>query len=394
MKKIILLVLILNAILYAKPTMSQKSYETLMKAQKHIDVNEIKKAKESLNKLLKEENDYAKSYAYQYLANIALQDNDYIKTQEYYVNIIKLNLLTKESINQIKLSLSKICLSLEEYEVSIKLSHELLIDTKISKTDIYETLIYSYYYTKEFRKSISYIKKQMNSSQKKKENIYQILYSSYIELKNYTQAISTLNIMVRLWPKQQNYWLQLISLYQETKQYKKALSTIELSYKKGILNPQKNTQFFVNLLLQNNLYQKASMTIENGIKKGYIEEDKKTFELLISSYLNAKEFNKVITVLSKSKFAKNKKFKKILANLHYQQQDYKSSIHVLNSIPSKRNNKIDADDQILLALCYYEENHIKETTFHLQKALHTKKKKRALEIAKILRIDISNSDNI
>jgi len=394
MKKIILLVFILNAMLCAKATMSQKSYDSLMKVQKHIELNEIKKAKEILNILLESKNNYTKSYTYQYLANITLQDNNYEKTKEYYENIIKLNSLEKNNINRIKLSLSKIYLSLEEYSKSIKLSKELLKNPETSikiQTDIYKTLIYASYYTKKFQDSISYSKKYINLSKEKKENIYQIYYSSYIELKNYHKAISTLNTMVRIWQNQQNYWLQLISLYQETKQYKKALSTIELSYKEKVLDPKKYTQFFVNLLLQNDLFQKGSLALENGIKKGYIKDDKKSFELLMSAYLSAKEFNKAVSNMSTSKYAKNLKFKKILANLYYNEHNYKATIKVLKSIAQVK--KIDPEVQILLALSYYEINNIKETTIHLQNVLHTKKRKRAIQIAKALRIDINKAFN-
>ena len=388
MKKLILLLCILCTITYAKPTMSQKSYDILMKAQKHIEVDEIKEAKEILNLLLEEKNDYAKSYAYQYLANLALQDNKYKTAQKYYENIIKLNSLTKENIDRIKFSLSKISLSLEQYDKSIKLSTELLKDSKISKTDIYETLVYSYYYTKEFKKSIINANKYNSNVKEKKENIYQILYSSYVELKQYYKAIKTLNTMVKSWPERSNYWLQLTSLYQETKQYKKALSTIELAYKKKILEPKKNTRFYVNLLLQNNLYQKGSLVLENGIKNKYIKEDKKTFELLIASYLNAKEIDKSIKKLKSSKFAQNKKYKKVLANLYYNKHHYKSTISTLQSTYPKNIKKFDADTEILLALCYFELEKISSSKKHLQNALKTKSKKRALEIAKTLRIDL------
>ena len=388
MKKLILLLCIISTITYAKPTMSQKSYDLLMTAQKHIELNEIKQAKEILNLLLEEKNDYAKSYAYQYLANLALQDNKYKIAQKYYENIIKMNSLAKENIDRIKFSLSKISLSLEQYNKSIKLSTELLKDSKISKTDIYETLVYSYYYTKKFKNSIKYSKLFNASTKKKNETIYQILYSSYVELKKYRDGIKTLETMVRLWPERSNYWLQLTSLFQETKQYKKALSTIELAYKKKILEPKKNTRFYVNLLVQNNLYQKGSLVLENGIKKKYIKEDKKTFELLISSYLNAKEIDKSIKKLKNSKFAQNKKYKKILANLYYNKHHYKSTISTLKSTYPKNIKKFDADTEILLALCYFELEKISESKKHLQNTLKTKSKKRALEIAKTLRIDL------
>jgi len=386
MKKLILCIFLISISAYANPTMSQKSYNILMEAQKNIEENKIREATILLNQLLEEKNTYAKSYAYQYLANISLQEGDYKTTKEYYANIVKLNALEKERIDQIKLSLSKIYLSLEEYDNSIKLSSELLNDSKIVKKDIYETFIFAYYYTQKFKKSIHYSHKYILLSKEKKENIYQILYSSYIELKDYKNAIVTLNVMTREWYNKENYWLQLTSLYQETKQYKKALSTIELSYKKNVLNPKKHTRFYVNLLFQNDLYQKASLVLESALQKKEIKEDKKIFELLVSSYVNAKEFDKAIKKISSSKFRKDKKYKKILANLHYAKHDYKSTIKVLSS--KKNTKKLDPESHILLALSYFELNNIEKTTEHLKKLYHTKKKKRAIQIAKALRIDI------
>jgi len=328
MRKLIVIAFLLNVMLCANQIMSPKSYNILMEAQKHIEENKIKEAQVLLNQLLEEDNDYAKSYAYQYLANISLQDGDYETTKKYYEIIVKLNALEKERIDQIKLSLSKIYLSLEEFDKSIQLSTELLKDSKIEKKDIY---IFAYYYTKKFKKSIEFAHKFNAVETKKKENIYQILYSSYIELKDYKNAIVTLKVMIRKWHDKENYWLQLASLYQETQAYKKALSTIELSYKKDILDPKKHTRFYVNLLFQNELYQKSALALEDALKKGYIKEDKKMFEILISSYVNAKEFEKAIEKITHSKFQEKMKYKEILANLYYAKHDYKSTIKLLRT---------------------------------------------------------------
>ena len=390
MKKIILLLLFLNAILNANVTMSQKSYNILMKAQKNMEENKIEEAKVLLNQLVEGKNSYAKSYAYQYLANMTLQDNDYVQTAKYYEIIITLNSLEKERIDQIKLSLSKIYLSLEKYTKSLKLSQELLNNSKIEKKDIYETFIFAYYYTKKFKQSISYSHKFIALSKEKKENIYQILYSSYIELKDNKNAIKTLLVMTRQWYTQKNYWLQLASLYQETKQYKKALSTIELSYKKNVLDPKKHTLFFVNLLFQNDLYQKASSTLETALKDGSIKENKKTFELLISSYLNAKEYDKAIYKISHSKFIKQKKYKKILANLYYRKHDYQSAVNIFTKNIQQKIIKADTDLHVLLALSYFELNNMKNTIVHLKEVFHSKKRKRAIQLAKALRINIKD----
>ncbi|MGB3751000.1 MAG: hypothetical protein WA945_05485 [Arcobacteraceae bacterium] len=394
MRKLIIIALFLNTMLYANQVMSPKSYNILMEAQKHIEENKIKEAQVLLNQLLEEDNDYAKSYAYQYLANISLQEGDYEITKKYYAIIVKLNALEKDRIDEIKLSLSKIYLSLDEFDKSIQLSSELLKDSKVEKKDIYETFIFAYYYTQKFKKSIEFAHKFNTLETEKKENIYQILYSSYIELKEYKNAIVTLEVMTRQWYNKENYWLQLASLYQETQAYKKALATIELSYKKDVLDPKKHTRFYVNLLFQNELYQKSSLVLENALKKGYIKEDKKMFEMLISSYVNAKEFEKAIEKIKHSKFQKKMKYKEILANLYYAKHDYKSTIKVLTQENKhkhkhkKKREKLNPDMHILLALSYYELENIEQTKVHLQKAYHTKKKKRAIQLAEALRIDL------
>ncbi len=387
MIRLLILPFILCAVIYAKQTMSQKSYEALMEVQELIDKDKISEAKVILNKLLEKKNEYTKSYAYQYLSNIALGDGDYKEVSNYYEKIIELNSFEKKSIDKIKESLAKIYLSLEDYDKTIKLSHELLKTPEIKKLGLYENLVYSYYYKKEFKKSIKYSNKYNTLSKDKKENIYQILYSSYIELKNHKKAISTLEIMVKKWYDKQAYWLQLISLYQETKQYKKALSTLELAYKEDILDPNKHTLFFANLLLQNKLYKKGSETLEYGIKNGFIKEEQNIFELLIASYLNAKEYDKLIDKLENSKFADSAKLKKILANLYYEKHDYKNAIKVLEKMHAKKH--LDGNQSLILALAYFEIEDMNSCKINLQRALKdTKTKKRAKRIAKSLRINL------
>lgn len=387
MRKLILLTIILSSVLFAKATMSQKDFENLMNAQKLIEENKIIEAKELLNKLSQKKNDYLKSYSYQFLSNIALENNDYEKVKEYYEKIVALNAFEKKNIDNIKLSLARIYLSLEEYSKSLKLLDELEKDSEISKLSIYENYVYVYYYTKKFDESINYAKKYNQLSKKKKENIYQLLYSSYIEVKKYNEAIQALEVMVKVWHDKQNYWLQLISLYQQEKQYKKALSTIELTYKEKVLDPNKHTLLFANLLFQNELYKKTSLVLENGLKNGYLKDEEKIFNLLISSYLNAKDYDKAISALETSKHAKNYKLRKILANLYYEKHQYNQSIKVIEKLNKK--DKIEGDLRILLALCYYEVENTKECKLNLQKALSSKKSKnRALQIAKALRIEL------
>jgi len=390
MKKIILiLIFIISSVLFAdNNTMSKNIYSALMKSQKLLEKDNYSKAKTLLSPLLKKDlNGYEKSYILQTLANISIHYDDYKKTANYYEQIIKLNSLEQKSIEQIKLSLSKIYLSLNQYDKSIKILKNLLDSKTIAKSTIYENLLYGTYYKGNYKKSIFYYKKLITFSKKREEPWYQILYSSYIQVKQYKNAIDVLNIMVKKWHNNENYWLQLIALYQEIKNYKKALSTFELAYKKGGVDPKENTLYFVNILLENGLYYKAAKQIENGIKKGFLKDNKRNFELLISSLDYAKQKDDVIKLLSTSKFAKNIKYQLLLGNIYYNQEEYKKSIKILENIAIKKGSKQAGQRDILLALSYYEINNKKQTTKYLRKAINNPhERKRALSIKKSLNL--------
>lgn len=390
MKKIALILLFtFTFVVFANAdTMSKQSYAVLMKAQKFLDKQKYKEAKNLLLPLLKKElNNYEKSYILQTLANIAINQDDYKKTAKYYEEIIKLKSFEEKNLEKIKLSLAKIYLSINKYDKSVKLLETLLNSKTLPKSDIYENLLYATYYKKDFRKSISYSKELFNLNKKKKESWYQIIYSSYVELKQYPKAINTLKIMVKKWHGNETYWLQLIALYQETKNYKKALSTFELAYKKNGVDPKKNTLYFVNILVENGLYYKAAQQIEKGLQKAYLKDNKRNFELLVSCYDYAKQKDKVINILANSKFAKTVKYQLLLGNIYYNQEKFKKSIKVLENINIKKGSKKDGQRNTLLALSYYELNNKKATVKYLKKAINNPyEKKRALSIKKSLQI--------
>ena len=390
MKRITVIVLICSSFLLAKGTnsMSKKSYEILTESQKLLEQNKDDQAKKKLLALLKTKlNSYEKAFVYQTLANIEINVNNYKGAIKYYEYILKLSSLEQKSIDNIKLSLAKIYLFESRFKESISLLNELQNSKTISTSELYENLAYAYYHNHEYKQSVIYIQKSFENTKQRKESSYQILYSSYVELKKYQKAISTLKIMVTKWHKKENYWLQLIALYQETKELAKALSTFELAYKKAGVNPKKNTLHFVNILIQNELYYKAAKTIEKAINKGYIEHTQKNFDLLISCYDYSKQKDKVKELLQNSKFGEHSKYRLLLANIHFNEQEYNKAIKTLENTLIKKGSKEDGQKSTLLALSYYQLNDKNRSAKYLSEAIKNPyEKRRALNLKKSLQI--------
>ncbi len=370
MKNLILIFLLASCSIWAKPSMSQKTYDELIKAQKSMDKQDYKLAKTILEELLKQKkNDYEKSFILQTLANIHIYNNQYKKVKKAYEEIIKLNAFEEKNIHKIKYSLAKIYLSSMKYNKSLKLSLELLNSKVIKKEDTYENLILAYYYSKNYKKSIEYSKLYFQTKQKIGESWYKILYSSYIELKDYENGIEVMKNMVKLFNTKEEYWVQLASLYQQTNKLKKSLSTLELAFKNSVLTKKDNILYFINILLQNEVYNKASLLLAKSIKKDLIKEDKKIFEILVSSYINSKQIQKAINKLENSQF-KDEKYQFLLANLYYNKHQFDKSLEVLNTIKTTKNSKKDGEKNILKALCYYELDNKKDSIKILEQVVN------------------------
>lgn len=221
----------------------------------------------------------------------------------------------------------------------------------------------------------------MINLKKDKEQWYRMLYSSYIELKEFNGAIKTLKYMVRVYEKEE-YWMQLISVYQSTKKYKKSLATLELAYKKGFVEQENNLMYLVSILLQNSVYQKASEYLKVGLDKKLIENSKRNFDILISSYLNAKNYKDLLLSLSNSKYGNTPKYKILAANIHYNNGNYKKAIKTLKGYKFKKGSKYDGQKYILLSLSANELQIKDEAKVYLKEAsLNKYEKRRALSIA-------------
>jgi len=389
MKKLLLCFLLISTLLNAKSTISQKVFKQLQEAQKLSEKKLFKEAFLLLEPIIKtSHNNYEKMYAYQNLANIYITKEEYKKVATTYLNIIELAVLKEKNLDQLKKNLSQIYLGDALYKKSLKYSFEIINSKHLKKLPINKNIAMAYYYDEKYKKSIPFIKNVIKE-EKRKESWYRMLYSSYVQIKDYKAAISVLEHMTLAYSKKESYWLQLISLYQINKQDKKSLATLELAYNKKYINQKKHSFYLVSVLLQNELYHKASLLMQETMKKGFVEKNKKNFDLLIASYLNAKNYKSAIKALNTSPFAHNSKYQLMLANIYYNKENYKTAIKVLKHYKFKKGSAKDGQRYSLIALCFHELHDKKASKNYLIKAASNKyQKKRAQYLAKSLGIKI------
>lgn len=379
----IILYFILNSSLFAEESISKNAYNQLQIANKMIKEEKYQEAKSILNEILKSKNKMERTYALQEVSNIAIYQNDYKSVIKYYKELIALKTLKKDDLNSIKFSLSEIYLSEEMYKESIKLSLFLLNSSSKNPEFLYKNLAIAYYYNQEYKKSIPYTKKLINI-EPEKEQWQRVLYSSYIEIKDYNNAIKILKYMVAKYSKEE-YWMQLIFLYQTTNQNQKLFGTLELAYKNLYIKQEENLLYFVTVLMQQKIYNKAGEYLKRGFDKKIVKNTKENFDILVSCYANAKNYEELISLLENSKYGKSEKYKILIANIYFNNGNYKKVLKTLENFEFEKNSKYDGKKYIMLSLSAYEleENEISKE--YLKKALLNKfERKRALLIAQNL----------
>ena len=381
--------MIFTSLFSAENKISQKTFKLLKEVQKLNDEKKYNKALAILKPFIKKtKNPQAKLYAYQSLANIYINKDNYEKVAKIYIKIIKLDILENKDLDKMKYSLSQIYLSSFEYKKSLKYSFEIINSLNVKKALVVKNIALAYYYDKQYKKASVYINKTI-TYEKKKESWYRMLYSSYVEIKEYTKAINTLKYMTSNYSKNETYWMQLIYLYQKTRQSKKTLATMELAYKNNFVNQKDNILYYIDLLVKQSLYNKVSIVMKDSLDKKILKNTNKNFDILLSSYLNSKNYINAIKELKNSKFSNTDKYKLMLANIYYNKDKYKKTIRLLKSYKFKKFSRNEGKKYILLALCSHELESPKDLKKYIRKARRNKYEKyRAEHIIKSLKIKI------
>ena len=140
--------------------------------------------------------------------------------------------------------------------------------------------------------------------------------------------------MVTLFPDSKQYWLQLASLQLQQKQEKAAFLTHQLAHTKGLLDKGSELKQLAQFHAYFSQPYEAGKILESAINSGILETKNSVLELLANYWINAKETDKAIAVLTKLiRLDYSDDRLERLAHLQLQQGQYQSTIDLLQTHP-------------------------------------------------------------
>ena len=366
------------------PALSEKIYKVLGKAQEQADLNNYGEAmqilQDGLGYKLEKLNSYERAQFYNFRGFLWYSQEKYAEALKAYENVLRQENLPAAMEDTTVYTMAQLYFIKEDFNKSIEMMLRWL-EYQPAPTAQPLVLLGQAYYSLgtvdgiseaqavvQFKKGIPYIQKAIDlyiaSEKEPKENWYLLLRVMYFEMKENQKVIDILELLVNKWPKKE-YWLQLAGMYGEMGSdaksekvrealEKKQLATYETAYRQGFLAKGSELVNMSQLYMYHEAPYWASVVLEKGIKAGTIEKNKKNYENLAQSRINAQDMRQSLEPLRlAADLAKDGELYKKLGQVYMQLDDYTNAAKYFGMALKKGSLKRRDSVAVYQGMCYF-----------------------------------------
>lgn len=359
------------------PSLSPRTYNSLMEIQSKIDetlTNEtVKELDQELKEMAEDLSGSSLGLALTLQTHAQLmvkleRPNDAIRLLKKAVAIEDLDAATA---NQMKIFLAQMQFSQADYLGAISVLEPWLKSMdKTLPASAYAMLAAAYYSTENMAVGLPYIEWAITLSKDAKQPWLQMAFSGNYQLKKLDRALSYLDMLILNFPEVPQYWNQKSGVLQMQEKYQQAANVKELAYKRGYLTQESDIISLVQLLASVDIPYKAAQILESALQSEQVKRSEKNLRLLHQAWLQSKEIEKAKTVLQ-SLFAMTRTADDGLNLLRFQidAEQWADTLLTAKALSSIEATK-EQEGKILLfyGIAYYRDGNIRKALATLGKA--------------------------
>jgi tetratricopeptide (TPR) repeat protein len=163
----------------------------------------------------------------------------------------------------------------------------------------YIALANAYVQAERYADALPLVEKACASSSEPAESWLQLLVALHSQNSHWAKAAGVLEDLIERYPRK-TYWLQLSAAYGQLGRERDSMIALELGNLQSPLSEEAEVTRLAQLLLHNEIPYKAARVIERGIADGRVDGDRKSYELLATSLLQAREVARALAPLEKA----------------------------------------------------------------------------------------------
>ncbi len=190
-------------------------------------------------------------------------------------------LATRRNLAQIELMLGDLDAAIASFE-------QWLAEAPEPDADAHYMIALAYAQAEKHAEARPHAEAAVAMSEVPKESRLQLLSAVYFQLELYDQLADVLTQLVTNFPRK-SYWMQLSAIYIEQGKYKEALGVQESLFEQDLIDQSREYLTLSRLYLQAGVPWESAKVLEAGRAREQVELNEEYWDLLGSSYLQARE---------------------------------------------------------------------------------------------------------
>ena len=301
----LLLLLLAGTSVAAGPTMRQKVYEKLSRAQEAVEAQDFEKAYDLLGDVenYKDLSPNEAAQLYNAFGYTYFNQERYADAAGAYEKVLQQEELAPVMRTGTLYTLGQLHFHLENYDKALQNLQEWLQVAENPGPEAYILIGQAHYQLGQVAEAAAPVRKAIEVAKERGreplENWYALLRVIYFETKDYEKLLDVLETLVTNWPAKE-YWLHLSSAYGEMGDSGKQLAAYEMAYEQGYLQRSAELVLLAQLLLQADVPYRAGVILQEGLDSGQIESTAANWRLLSQAWILAQEHEDAIASLQKA----------------------------------------------------------------------------------------------
>ena len=325
------------------PTISEQVFKKLAEAQEAVDAKDFATGQNVLQSMLQRERRYNTNeigQIHNMLGFVYFSKEDYAGAIRHYKEVYKVGEGVPEGLETTTIyTLAQLSFVIERYQDALNYMEEWITKANNPGYDPHIFMGQVYYQMKDYRNAVIQVEKGIEIAQARnvptKEQWWALLNFLYFEQENWSKVLSTLEILVKRFPKRM-YWMRLAGVHGQEGNENEQLWTMQAAYHAKMFEQSADYTNLAGLLMQAEVPYKASKIMKEGLDKKVIESNAKNLRSYGQALQLAQETDTAIDVFENAaKLADDGKIYERLSQLYLDADKYNECVTAANNALNK-----------------------------------------------------------
>jgi tetratricopeptide (TPR) repeat protein len=329
-----LLVMLLYATQVAAQSVTRSTFNQLTRIQAMTEAGQYAEAMTELEALVvkTEDTPYDFAIANQYIAHTSVLMGETERAREALRLALEVEELPPQLENDLNLFYGTVLLGEGEYEearVVLERWYEAAASRHPSQLF---SAAYANYMSGEVERAEELLLQAFEYPREVRDSWHQLHYQILFDLKRFDEAETVLRDLLARNPGDANFWRIFVNHHLQLEDSGKGLSAFMIAYDNGLIDRESDLRQIASLYSYVDVPEKAARLLEEWIDDGKIEDDVDTLKQLGALWLQSRERDRALVVLSKAaELAPDGRTFEMLGGIYFEDEEWQNAYDAYSS---------------------------------------------------------------